>query len=533
MSVGRQVARATGLIIFVTLLSRVTGFARTMVQASVYGANCQTDAFVAATVYPSLLFAGINGAITTTFIPLYTDIRERSGHEAAVRYTNTLITVLFVALIVLEGLGLVLAGVVQPLYLPGWVGQYCFGQSKLLLTLQLTWVMLPALVFMGLSGVQAGLLQAENDFAWPAAVGIPQNFLYIAAVFMLWHRYGIFAAAVGTLIGGMSYVLWLSIPLRTRHGFRYRVRFRLRDPALIRMGRMVVPIFLSTFVGQAGYIVDRILATSLRAGSVTALQYSSLINNTVLGLFVTALVTALYPTLSRYIAQEDVPGFVAANRRSLILLTVVTMPIMVGVVVLRTPLVAVLFQRGAFTSEATQETSFALAFFSLGLVALAYTSLLPRAFFALQDTRTPTTYGMLAVGVNIVADLLLIHPLRQGGLALGTSLAQWALAGFLIFQLRRRVGPLGGGRLVFTFVKTLLASAVMGGLVWGLFRYTHRFVPPHATVFAILHLLLVVAVGAGVYGFLVWLMRIEEVGYLMALLREGYRRIVPGVRPLV
>jgi putative peptidoglycan lipid II flippase len=532
VSVGRQVARATGLIIFITLVSKVTGFSRTVVQAYAFGANCQTDAFVAATVYPSLLFAGINGAITTTFIPLYTEIKERRGREAAIQYTNTLFTVLFAALIILEVVGIVLAGVIQPLYLPGWVGQYCGGEPKLLLTLQLTWVMLPALIFMGLSGVQAGILQAENDFAWPAGIGIPQNFLFIAAILLMEQHYGIFAAAVGTLVGGVSYVIWLAIPLRTRHGYRYQMRFTLQDPELRRMGRMVIPVFLSTFVGQAGYIVDRILATSLKAGSVTALQYSSLVNNTVLGLFVTALVTALYPTLSRYIAQQDVAGFVAANRRSLALLTVVTMPITIGVIVLRTPLIAAIYQRGAFTSAATGATAFALAYFSVGLVALAYTSLLPRAFFALQDTRTPTTYGMVAVAVNIVADLLLVHPLRQGGLALGTSIAQWALAAFLLVQLRRRIGPLGGGRLALTFAKSLVASVVMGVTVWALFRYTLRLVPPHATLLGITHLFVIMLVGAGLYGTLVWFFRIEEVGYLLTLLREGYRRISPSTRPL-
>jgi putative peptidoglycan lipid II flippase len=226
-----------------------------------------------------------------------------------------------------------------------------------------------------------------------------------------------------------------------------------------------------------------------------------------------------------------VPGFVAANRRALALLTVVTMPITIGVIVLRGPLIAAIYQRGAFTPEATQATAFALAYFSVGLVALGYTALLPRAFFALQDTRTPTTWAMVAVGVNIAADILLVHPLQQGGLALGTSIAEWSLAALLIFQLRRRVGPLGGGVLGATFAKALAASVVMGGAIFGLLRYSTSWIPPGATVLHVLQLLALMLVGAGLYGAMVWLLKIEEVGYLLTLLREGYRRFVPATRP--
>lgn len=528
MSTGTQVAKATGLIVLITLASKVTGFFRTVVLADVYGATCLTDSYMAATVYPNTLFAGINSALATTFIPLYTEIRERRGRQSAYDYANTVFTVLVLALVALLGIGFATALPVLPLYVPGWVGKACAGTSQIRLTLELTWVMLPSLVFIGLAAVQTGILQAEADFGPPAAVGIPQNLLLIAVVLGLAGRLGIFAAALGTLLGGTSYVAVQAVALR-RHGFRYRPRLAWRNPELVRMGRMILPVFLSTFVGQAGYIVDRILASTLAAGSISALSYAALVNNVVLGIFVTALVTVMYPTLARYTAREDYAGFLDAIRRALGVLALVTLPVAVGTMVLRLPLVQVVYERGAFGPHAAAQTAFALVFFAVGLTGNAAAILLPRAFFALKDTRTPTLFGLLAVAVNIVADLLLVRPLAQGGLALGTSLAQWALAGLLLWQLRRRAGPIGGSRLARTFVKSLAAAGATGAVIDVLYRLTRAWLPGHGFVVEAGHLLVIAAFGAAVYAVLTWGLRVEETAYLLDILRQGWSRLRAAV----
>jgi putative peptidoglycan lipid II flippase len=524
MSTGREVVRDTGIIVAVTMVSKVTGFIRTIVQAAVYGANALTDAFVAATVYPNLVFAGINNAITMTFIPLYTDIREEAGRDAAYRYANVVQTALLVTLFGVLVLGYASARAILPLYLPGWVGKSADGWNLIQLTLELTWVMLPTLIFMGMAGVQTGLLQAEGEFGVPAGLGIPQNIIMVAAMLTLAARVGIFAAAIGTLFGGASMLVVQAWPLR-RLGYRFRLAWDWRHPGLRRMGRMVLPVFISTFVGQAGFIVDRILASSLPNGSISALNYASLINNVVLGLFVSALVTVLYPALSRYAARRDLAGFVNVVRRSLGVLTLVTMPVTIGVIVLATPLVRVVYQHGAFTPRATAQTAFALIFFAVGLVANSAAMLLPRAFFSLKDTRTPTFYGIAAVGVNIVADIILVHPLLQGGLALGTSLAQWALTAVLLWRLRQRVGPLGGGRLLMTTVKSAVASGVMGVVVLVLYHVAQHHLAVHRLLLAVAMLAVLGVVGALVYGGIAWILRVEEMAYLESLGRDAWTRL--------
>jgi putative peptidoglycan lipid II flippase len=294
---------------------------------------------------------------------------------------------------------------------------------------------------------------------------------------------------------------------------------------------MVVPVFVATFVGQAGYIVDRILASGLVTGSIAALNYASLVSNVVLGIFVTALVTVLYPTLSRYTARRDHAGFLQAVRRSLGVLTVATMPLTVGVIILAVPLIRVVYQRGAFGPHATQETAVALAFFSVGLVGNAAALLLPRAFFALKDTRTPTFFGIAAVAVNIAADLALVHPLKVGGLALGTSLAQWALPVVLLWRLRRRLGPLGGSRLAATAGKALVAAAVMGAVVDALYRAAVVHLPLSHFLWSAALLAILALLGAGVYGLMAWALKVEELTYLLDLAREIWTRrlaVLPG-----
>jgi putative peptidoglycan lipid II flippase len=527
VSTGREVVKATGLVAAVTLVSKLTGFARTLVLADVYGATCLTDSYVAATVYPSVLFAGINSALATTFIPLYTDVRERDGPDQALRFANVVLTALFAALMVLLAVGFATALPVLPLYAPGFVSRVCLARPQVTLTLQLTWIMLPALLFIAMAGVQTGILQAERRFGPPAAVGIPQNLLLIAAIALLAARWSIFAAAVGSFLGGASYVVVQGIALR-RLGFRFRPTWDLGHPVLRRMGRMVLPVFLSTFVAQAGYIVDRLLASSLKSGSLSDLNYALLVNGLLLSLFVTALVTVLYPTLARYIAQGDEAGFVAAVRRSLGVLALVTVPVAAAVIVLAEPFVRVVFQRGAFTGAASAGTAFALVFLAVGLVASAAGALLPRAFFALKDTRTPTMYALISVGVNIVADLLLVHPLKQGGLALGTSIAQWVFTGIMLWRLRRRVGPLGGARLLATVSKALLGGAVMAAVLY-LGYHTTVGLLPHAGRTAwweAADLLVVGAAGVAAYAAVMWRLGPDEVVYLTSLAGQGFRRLV-------
>ena len=527
MSTGQEVVKATGMVAGITLVSKITGFARTLVLADVYGATCLTDSYVAATVYPSVLFAGLRSALATSFIPLYTEVRERDGQGEAFRFANTVLTTLFLALLVLLALGFATALPVLPLYAPGFVSRVCLARPQILLTLELTWIMLPALLFIALAGVQEGILQAERRFAAPAAVGIPQNLILIAIIALLASHWSIFAAAVGSFVGGASYVVVQGVALR-RVGFRFRARLDWRNPDLRRMGVMVLPVFLSTFVAQAGYIVDRLLASSLKAGSLSDLNYALLLNGLLLSLFVTALVTVLYPTLSRFTARGDQPGFVSAVRRSLGVLTLVTVPVAAGVMVLAAPFVRLVFQRGAFTATATAGTAFALVFLGVGLVASAAGALLPRAFFALKDTRTPTLFALISVAVNIVADLLLVHPLKQGGLALGTSIAQWVFTGVMLWRLRRRVGPIGGLRLAGTVGKALGGGAVMAAILYVGYHATIGLTPTagRAVWWQGADLVGVGGAGLAAYVALMWRWGPEEVQYLRQVAGQGWRTLV-------
>ena len=524
---GREVVKATGLVAGITLVSKVTGFARTLVLADVYGATCLTDSYVAATVYPSVLFAGLRSALATSFIPLYTEVRARDGQAQAFVFANTVLTTLFLALLVLLAVGFATALPVLPLYAPGFVSRVCLSRPQITLTLELTWIMLPALLFIALAGVQEGILQSERRFAAPAAVGIPQNLILIAVIALLASHWSIFAAAAGSFLGGASYVVVQGVALR-RAGFRFHPQLDFRHPDLRRMAVMVLPVFLSTFVAQAGFIVDRLLASSLKSGSLSDLNYALLVNGLLLSLFVTALVTVLYPTLSRFTAQGDQPGFVSAVRRSLGVLTLVTVPVAATVIVLAAPFVRVVFQRGAFTATATAGTAFALAFLGIGLVASAGGALLPRAFFALKDTRTPTLFALISVAVNIVADLLLVHPLQQGGLALGTSIAQWVFTGVMLWRLRRRVGPLGGMRLLATVGKALLGGAVMAAVLYVGYHATIGLVPTagHVVWWQGADLVVVMAAGLTAYGVLVWRLGPEEVTYLRQVAGQGWRTLV-------
>jgi len=461
---GRGLAKSFAIIFILGVASRVLGFFREMVLAAVFGATSVTDAYTITFSIPFVLFAVFGSAITTVVIPLLTGYRATGRLDDYRRVAWTLFHALLILL--LAFLVILMAGVdgVLRLFAPGFTGE------TFLLARRLALIMLPGIIFMGLNGWLQAVHNSARNFTTPALVGIPLNVILIIGTYFFGRWYGIEAVAWASLVAMASQVVLQWRALR-RAGLAYRPVLDWRHPDLALVLRRTGPVLVGTGAVQLSQVVDKALASGLPAGSAAALTFANRIMGLPLGLVIQPLITVIYPELTERAARGDTRGFAAALNRGLRLLVFLMVPITVALILLRVEVTRLVFERGRFDFHDTQLTAYALLFFVLGLTGYAWRELLSRALYSLGDTWTPASTGAIAMGLNIVLNLILVRYLAHGGIALATALAMWWGALVLMVRVRRRAGPISYRALARGTLKALAASAVMAAVILLARRY--------------------------------------------------------------
>jgi putative peptidoglycan lipid II flippase len=513
-----SLAKAAGVVAFLTVVSKVLGFFREASLAAVFGATFATDAYLVAQTIPYLLFATVSYALTTTFMPAYSHVREARGKDAAFGFARTVMCAVGLLGLLFVMAGEALAVPLVRLVAPGFSGPVAQ------LTAYLSRIIFPMMIFQLLSGIMTGMLQADGEFAVPTSAGLVQNIAIISSILFFGRIYGITAVAIGTLLGaGLAMVV--KVPALRKLGFRWSPAFDFHDPGLRRMAVLMLPAVLGAGAGQLNTLVDRILASGLPEGRVAALSYANRLMQLAPGILGTSVVTVIYPTLATMAARREWKSFTEGLASALSLIHFLLMPVAVGVLVLREPLVRIVFQRGVFDAAATQQTAWALLFLSLGIAIFTMRDLVSRAFFTLQDTTTPMLLGMVTVAINIVLNLLLVGPLEQGGLALATTAASLVglVLGLWAFHRKSPIG-LPGRRLASSVFRTGLASALMGAIVWFAYREIGAVMSAPGVLMELTRVLLTATVGAGVYLMLVWALRVAELQVVVYAARQGAQR---------
>lgn len=511
-----SLTKAAGLVAFLTIISKILGFIREASLAAVFGATYATDAYLVAQTIPYLLFATISYALTTTFIPVYAHVREKDGQEAAFRMANTVMLAVGCIALVFILIGEFLAEKLVFVVAPGFEGQVAQ------LTAYLSRIIFPMMIFQLLSGIITGILQADGEFGVPTAAGLMQNVCIMSSIIFFGPRYGIGAVAVGTLMGAAGAMI-VKLPALRRTGFCWQWALNLKEPGFQRIAVLMLPAIIGAGAGQLNTMVDRILASGLPEGRVAALSYANRLMDLAPGILGASLVTVMYPTLADLAARRDWRGFSDNLIDTLSMIHFLLAPIAVGAIVLREPLVRIVYQRGAFDESATQETAWALLFLSLGMAIFTMRTMVNRSFFALQDTKTPMVVGFVTVGTNIVLNFLLVGPLEQGGLTLATSIA--SLCG-LILSLwivhRKAETALDIGRLVSSVTRVLVAAVIMGLVVWWSYAHIEEMLVGVGTIAELGKVALVAVEGAIVYILCLWVLRVPEL-YVAA---GAFKRVV-------
>lgn len=506
-----KVVKYAASLMAVTILAKVVGFAREQVLSYAYGASMYTDIYIMAMNIPNVIFAAIGAALSTTFIPIYCDISENQGEKEANKFTNNILTIVLILGLIIAIFGLVFTKPMLKVF------AYGFSGETLSIAIDFTRILIGSVLFIGIANVLTSYLQVKNNFTVPGLISLPQNIIVIISI-IISMKYGPYAMVWGTLIG-MSMQVLFQLPFAYKEGYKIKPYLNLRDKNLKKMLILTGPVLIGVTVHQVNTMIDRSIASTLGEGAISALNFADRLNSFVLALFITSIVAVIYPMLSKLSTsknKEMFGSYIVKSSNSIILLV---MPVAVGAIILATPIVRLLFERGAFDETATQMTSIALVMYSVGLVAYGLRDIINKVFYSLQDTKTPMIYGVVAMGLNIIFNIILSRFMGHAGLALGTSLSAIICTILLYINLGKKIGDFGQSKIIKTAIKALIASIAMGVITGFAYNYINSILSS-SLINEVVSLSIAVLIGAIVYGILILIMKIEEVNMVLDIIKK-------------
>ncbi|MEQ1900850.1 MAG: murein biosynthesis integral membrane protein MurJ [Devosia sp.] len=505
-----------------TLGSRVLGFVRDALVAAVLGTGPAADAYLAAFRFPNLfrrLFA--EGAFNTAFIPLFAKQLEGEGPEPARRWAARIMSWLVAVVLVVT----ILAEIFMPWVLAPFVPGFLDDPAKYDLTVLLTRICFPYLMFMSLMAAYAAVLNGLGHFKAAAFAPILLNIVMIAfmAPLVLWPNTDVQTAiwiAVGTLAGGAAQLAMVYAAIR-RAGFVPHLHWPKFDSDVRRFWVLAIPAVIAGGITQVNIFVGTIIASSADS-AIAYLYYADRLYQLPLGIIGIAIGTVLLPELSRHLKGGRHVEADASQNQALLIAMLLSVPAATALIALAMPIVSVLFQRGAFSAIDTYETAQTMIWFAAGLPAYVLIRVLQPGFFAREDTGTPTLFAAISMVVNIALSLALFPVLKHVGIALATSAAAWVNAALLGVWLARRGHfrlPLGDAR---RHTLIIMASVVMAAILWGLAQPLAPALATTAPLFVqLLALGGLVALGLAIYFAMVHVTGAQPLGLLLRRLRRN------------
>ncbi|RLC81777.1 MAG: murein biosynthesis integral membrane protein MurJ [Chloroflexi bacterium] len=470
----RQIAKVTGVVMIAFVTSRLLGLTREIIIGYRFGTSGELDAYLAAFRLPDLIFQIIaGGALGSAFIPTFSTYLAQGDEKGAWELASSMLNLLLAVLIPLCGAAALLApALVSKVIAPG------FDHSRQALTASLMRLMLITPVVFGVSSLTMAILNSYQHFTMPAFAPSAYNLCIILGALVLACQWGIYGLVWGVVLGAFAHLL-VQIPALLRKPVRYIPSLDWRNPGVREVVRLMLPRMVGLAAVQVNFLVNVILASGLAPGSIAALNYAWLLMLLPQGIFAQAIATAIFPTFSHLAALEEAEELRSLFASVLKGVLFLSLPATVGLIVLRVPLVQMLWQRGAFGLKSTYAVAWALQFYALGLFAHSVVEVTVRVFYALHDTLTPVKVGLGAMGLNIALSLALLRIFRLigwepfGGLALANSLATIVEMTLLLLLLEKRIKGFGGG-LAEAIGRMAFSSLAMGIGLWIVDGYLRR-----------------------------------------------------------
>lgn len=516
--------RGAGSVSLAIMMSRALGLVREMVMARYFGAGIYTDAFNVAYRIPNLLrdlFA--EGALSSAFMPTFIRYLNQSGAREAWLLANRVVN----ALLLILGAVTLLFFFGAPGFVYSLAAGYADAPEKFELTVLMTRIMSPFLLWTALASVAMGAINAFGSFFIPALASSAFNICCILAGIFLspfmpsWGLDPVVSMAIGALVGGFAQFL-VQVPQVFKHGFRYRPGIDFSDPGLRRIATLMLPAVLGLSATQINIAVDCQLASHYGNGPVSWLNYGFRLMQFPIGVFGIAIASVTAASVSHWAAQNNI-GKVRSNlQSSLRLAACLTFPATVGLILFRKEIVSLLYQRGSFLASDSLHTSQVLSYYALALFSYSAVKILVPAFYALEDTRTPVRTSLASVAAKIALNFVLIVPLSFLGLALATTLASWLSFGILAAKMARRTGARLAWCDLEPYLKIAAAALIMGAVAEMAQHISQSLFGDSGTISLALNLCFAIFAGMASMLALLYLFRIEEVHDVFSFLRPKF-----------
>ena len=525
-SANRQIARAAGTVMFAMVLSQGVGLLAKVLTARAFGTGAESEAFFAANRFAEIIFNLVaGGALASAFIPTFATSLAQENRLSAWKLASAVANLILLILTLIAALAAIFAPqVVRYILAPGFAAG---DPAKVALTVQLLRIQLPSAVIFGLSGLIMGILNSHQSFLFPALAPSMYSLGWIAGAVFLAPFIGIYGLAWGVVLGSCLH-LALQIPALLRLPQRhYFATLGLRLPGVREVARMMGPRLIGVAVVQLNFLVNTYLASLQPEGSLTGISLAFPLMYMPLAAIAQSVAIAALPTFSAQVAAgkpEEMRSSLATSLRGVLLMAI---PASLGLMVLRRPLVALLYQRGEFTAASTELVAWALLWYAAGLAAFSIVEIISRAFYALHDTKTPVILLVVSMSLNLVFSLLFttlfnsIGWMPHGGLALANSLATALEMVGLLVLMRRRLKGLDGQTILQGVGQSALAAFGMGAVLWAWMALTPSL--PNSIV-----ALGGVVVGGGIYLLLLILLGVRELRLAWTLRKTIFQRIAPA-----
>ena len=514
----KRIFSATVVVVIAILLSKISGLVRDQVMAGYFGISYDTDAYTWAYFIPNLfkiLFA--ESLIIAAFIPVYTAfLRDDKTDEKRI-FVNSVANIMLMFFIFMSLMIFIFSPQIGAL-----LSNIANNQMDIQKFVTMSRIMSFSVLTLSISGLTTGILNAHNIFAVPAFAPFVLNITIVVFAIALSSRYGIISMAIGSMVGSVLQ-LAIQLPQLRVSKLRYSFRIDFKNSAVREIFSLMVPIMLSLGAVQLNISVDKFFALNLGAGNTTALDISWRVTNLPFGVFSVAIITVLYPLISRQAAENDIGGIKNSFSLGVREMGYVMIPAVTGLVVLSYPIIKLLFEHNNFTPQDTEKVSFILIFHAAGLVFFGLLIILNRIYYAFKNVKTPLKVAAATIIANALLDWLLIKFLDVAGVALSTSLVAVFNVTVLIIILRKKMGNLDGKRIVKSYGKMILSASIMGAAVYFLWKFLEAYAY-NSLFYLIVIVIGIIVIGAGLYILLTYLLKMEEIKSVLNIFRNMRKR---------
>ena len=505
-----SILRSSVVVALSTLASRILGFIRDMMLASVFGATGNTDAFFVAFKIPNLFRRFVaEGALTISFIPVYTEYLIKKSSQEALELAQKTLSILLIALVILLILGEIFSPEIVKVFAVGFT-----EADKFELTVLLNRIMFPYLFFIALVAFAMGVLNSHKMFFSSAFAPVFLNVGMICGILVLSGFFDIplVGVAIGVLIGGLLQVL-LQLPYMIKSGFRMKFSIDLKHPGIRKIFKMLAPALFGMAVYQINSLIITVMASFLESGSISYIYYSDRMTELVLGVFIVSIGNVILPEMSRMTANENYNELKSIYVKSMRGALFMAIPACAAIMGIGLPIISTIFMHNNFTAEDARLTNMALFYAAIGIPFLSLLRLTTPTFYALKDTKTPVIGAILALLLNLGAGIFLMNtPLKHAGLTLALSISSSAQVILLIFLLRKKIGKIGLTTLVKSSVKFIIAAAFMLAACLAIVSRLDWF--SASAMSRCIYLAITIVAGISIYTVCCFLLKVEEIRFI-------------------